>query len=219
MRELFQVKLCLLILGNKRSSGVRNTLVPPSILNLTFPPNVLWAVPHLSFFPQVIAFSLSAQLREALTDEKKIRSTKGEPEGAGLGRVSRWWSQQAVIWDGQSLVPASYLLHARRLSRGCLWSYQPPRWRVAEGHPSLPTCASPLVTGTVGTEWPAQPGDSVARGPAPGLASRACWHFWQLCQNTKWWGRGTKCAGFSVSLPPNSVSALNGESDNCERSW
>lgn len=83
MRELFQVKLCLLILGNKRSSGVRNTLVPPSILNLTFPPNVLWAVPHLSFFPQVIAFSLSAQLREALTDEKKYGAQKESQKELG----------------------------------------------------------------------------------------------------------------------------------------
>lgn len=75
------------------------------------------------------------------------------------------------------------------------------------------------MLGTGGAERPAQPGDSLAWGLVPRLASRTCWHLWQLCQNTGWWGRGTKCARFSASVPPNSLSALNGESNNCERSW
>ena len=151
--------------------------------------------------------------------KKKIWSTKGEPEGAGLGQASSWWSQRTVMWDGQSLVPAFYLLRARQLSRSCLWPYQPPCWRAAEGHPFLPACASLLVMGTSGAEHPVQPGNSLAWGPAARLSGRARWHFWQLCQNTGWRGRGTKCAGFSASVPPNSLSVLNGESDNCERSW
>lgn len=119
MRELFQVRVYLLIKRSKRLAGVRNSLVQPSILNLTFPPHVPWAAPNI-FFPKTITFSLHAKLREALADEKNIPSMKGEPEGAGLAWLSRWWSQQAVTWDGQSLVPASYLLHAQWLSRGCL---------------------------------------------------------------------------------------------------
>jgi len=59
---------------------------------------------------------------------KTIRSTEGEPEGARLGQASGWWSQQAVRWDGQRWVPASHLLPARWLSRGCLRPCRPPRW-------------------------------------------------------------------------------------------
>lgn len=117
--QLFQVGVYLLIKRSKRLAGLRNDLVQPSILNLTFPPHVPWAGPSI-FFPQTIALSLHAKLREALADEKNILSTKGEPEGAGLAWSSRWWSQWAVTWDGQSLVPASYLLHAQWLSRGYL---------------------------------------------------------------------------------------------------
>lgn len=107
----------------KRLPGVDNNLMLSPILNLTYSPNALWASLNLfpPILPQMITFSLYAQLREALKDKKKkkLLRTKGEPEGAGLGQASRWWSQQAVMWDGQSLVPASSLLCTRQLSRGC----------------------------------------------------------------------------------------------------